>query len=102
YNIMATSKHFIGYHAGQGGIHAAATNVPDRELKEIFGKPFQSAISKGNLRSVMNQYGSVNGEPVAASKYLLQDLLRKEMGFDGLLVADYASMEELCTRMNAV
>ncbi|MGG4504094.1 glycoside hydrolase family 3 N-terminal domain-containing protein [Paenibacillus polymyxa] len=99
YNIMATSKHFIGYHAGQGGIHAAATNVPDRELQEIFGKPFQSAISKGNLRSVMNQYGSVNGEPVAASKYLLQDLLRKEMGFDGLLVADYASIEELFTRM---
>lgn len=99
YNVMATSKHFIGYHAGQGGIHAAATNIPDRELKEIFGKPFQAAISKGNLRSVMNQYGAVDGEPIAASKKLLQDLLRHEMGFNGLLVSDYASIEELYTRM---
>ena len=42
YNVMATSKHFVGYQAGQGGIHAAATNLPERELQEIFGKPFQA------------------------------------------------------------
>ncbi|MGM0168874.1 beta-glucosidase [Enterococcus sp. AZ135] len=100
YAIMATSKHFAGYQAGQGGIHAAATNIPERELQEIFAKPFQAAISKGNLRSVMNHYGAVDGEPVAGSKKLLQDLLRKEMGFDGLLVSDYASLEELYTRLS--
>lgn len=99
YNVMATSKHFVGYQAGQGGIHAAATNLPERELQEIFARPFQAAIAKGNLRSVMNHYGAVDGEPVAASKKLLQDLLRKEMGFDGLLVSDYASLEELHTRL---
>ncbi|OTO77393.1 MULTISPECIES: glycoside hydrolase family 3 N-terminal domain-containing protein [unclassified Enterococcus] len=99
YNVMATSKHFVGYQAGQGGIHAAATNLPERELQEIFAKPFQAAIAKGNLRSVMNHYGAVDGEPVAASKKLLQDLLRKEMGFNGLLVSDYASLEELHTRL---
>ncbi len=99
YNIMATSKHFIGYHAGQGGIHAAASNLTDRELQEIFGKPFQAAIRKSNLRSVMNQYGSIDGEPVTASKKILQKLLREEMGFQGLLVSDYASIEELYTRM---
>ncbi|MBS6193785.1 MAG: glycoside hydrolase family 3 C-terminal domain-containing protein [Enterococcus hirae] len=100
YKIMATSKHFIGYHAGQGGIHAAASNIPPRELQEIFGKPFQAAIAKGNLRSVMNQYGTVDNEPVTASKKILKDLLRKEMGFNGLLVSDYASIEELYTRMH--
>lgn len=99
YNIMATSKHFIGYHAGQGGIHAAASNLTDRELQEIFGKPFQAAIRKSNLRSVMNQYGTIDGEPVTASKKILQKLLREEMGFQGLLVSDYASIEELYTRM---
>lgn len=100
YNVMATSKHFVGYQAGQGGIHAAATNLPERELQEVFGKPFQAAISKGNLRSVMNHYGAVDGEPMAGSKRLLQDLLRKEMKFDGLLVSDYASLEELHSRMS--
>ncbi|WP_438780232.1 glycoside hydrolase family 3 N-terminal domain-containing protein [Enterococcus sp. DIV0187] len=99
YNVMATSKHFVGYQAGQGGIHAAATNLPERELQETFARPFQAAISKGNLRSVMNHYGAIDGEPVAGSKKLLQDLLRKEMGFDGLLVSDYASLEELYTRL---
>lgn len=100
YNVMATSKHFVGYQAGQGGIHAAATNIPERELLETFARPFQAAISKGNLRSVMNHYGAVDGEPVAASKKLLQDLLRKEMGFEGLVVSDYASLEELHTRLS--
>ena len=100
YNILATSKHFIGYHAGQGGIHAAASNIPTRELQEIFAKPFQAAIKNANLRSVTNQYGTVDGEPVTSSKKILRDLLRKEMGFDGLLVSDYASIEELYTRMN--
>ena len=99
YNVMATSKHFVGYQAGQGGIHAAATNLPERELQEIFAKPFQAAITKSNLRSVMNHYGAVDGEPMAGSKRLLQDLLRKEMKFDGLLVSDYASLEELYSRM---
>ncbi|WP_189372358.1 glycoside hydrolase family 3 N-terminal domain-containing protein [Enterococcus sp. OL5] len=99
YNVMATSKHFVGYQAGQGGIHAAATNLPERELQEIFGKPFQAAIAKSNLRSVMNHYGAVDGEPMAGSRRLLQELLRKEMKFDGLLVSDYASLEELHSRM---
>lgn len=100
YNVIATSKHFVGYQAGQGGIHAAATNIPTRELREIFGKPFQAAISKANLRSVMNHYGAVDGEPVAGSTNLLQELLRDEMKFDGLLVSDYASLEELHTRLD--
>lgn len=100
YNVIATSKHFVGYHTGQGGIHAAASNIPSRELQEIFVKPFQAAITKSNLRSVMNQYGTIDGEPVTSSKAILNDLLRKEMGFNGLLVSDYASIEELYTRMN--
>lgn len=99
YNVIATSKHFVGYHAGQGGIHAAASNIPPRELQEIFVKPFQAAITKSNLRSVMNQYGTIDGEPVTSSKKILNDLLRKEMGFNGLLVSDYASIQELYTRM---
>lgn len=97
-NTIAAAKHFVGYHAAQGGIHGATCHVTERELRERFCKPFQAAINDADLRSLMNQYGDIDGEPVAASARLLQDLLRREMGFDGLLVTDYASVMELVTR----
>lgn len=95
---IAAAKHFVGYHAVQGGIHGATCHVTERELRERFCKPFQAAINDADLRSLMNQYGDIDGEPVAASARLLQDLLRQKMGFDGLLVTDYASVMELVTR----
>lgn len=95
---IAAAKHFAAYHAVQGGIHGAGCHVTERELREMFCKPFQAAIADADLRSLMNQYGEIDGEPVAASRHLLQDILRNEMGFDGLLVSDYASIMELCTR----
>ncbi|MFH5810601.1 glycoside hydrolase family 3 N-terminal domain-containing protein [Companilactobacillus sp. FL22-1] len=100
HHTIATAKHFIGYHGGMAGIHAAQVEIPERELWETYAKPFNAAINQGNLISVMNAYSSVNGESVLTSKYLLQDKLRKEMNFNGLLVSDYASMEELVTRLH--
>lgn len=97
---VATAKHFIGYHGGLGGIHAAQVEIPNRELWEIYAKPFNAAINQGGLRSLMNAYSVVNGESVLTSKNILQNHLRKEMNFDGLLVSDYASMEELVTRLH--
>lgn len=99
YSVMATAKHFLGYHAGMGGIHAAASNITSRELRETFATPFQAAIKDGNLKSIMNQYGSIDGVPATASYELLQNLLRKEMDFTGILVSDYASIEELVSRV---
>jgi len=96
--VMATAKHFLGYMDSQGGIHAASCDIPERPLREIYAKPFQAAISQAGLKSVMNSYSSINGEPVAGSKRILTDLLRNEMGFDGLTVSDYTSISELMTR----
>lgn len=96
--LIATSKHFLGYHASQGGIHAATCDVPVRSLREIYAKPFQAAITKGKLKSVMNSYGVINGEPMAASKSIMTELLREEMGFDGLVISDYSSVGELYSR----
>lgn len=96
-NILATGKHFLGFMAGQGGIHGAQTQIPERELREVYAKPFQAAITEGNIGSVMNSYGAINGEPVAGSKRYLRGLLRDEMGFDGIVVSDYASIGQLAT-----
>ncbi len=96
--VMAAAKHFLGYMNSQGGIHAAPCDIPDRPLREIFAKPFQAAFTQGGLKSVMNCYSALNGEPVAGSKKILTDLLRNEMGFDGLIISDYTSIAELMKR----
>ena len=87
----SVAKHFLAFHNSQGGIHGTHSDTPPRLLREIYGKPFQAAIQEG-LRGVMPCYCSLNGEPVSASKEMLTDLLREEMGFDGLAVSDYGGV----------
>jgi beta-glucosidase len=96
--VLACAKHFLGYHGTQGGIHAAATNIPKRELREIYAKPFQAAMTEAQMKSIMNSYSSIDSEPIAGSRTFLTELLREEMGFAGLLVSDYTSIQELYTR----
>ncbi|MFC6260675.1 glycoside hydrolase family 3 N-terminal domain-containing protein [Levilactobacillus fujinensis] len=93
--VLATSKHFLGFQHGEGGIHSARTPIVPRELREVYAKPFQAAITDGGLGSVMNSYGEIDGDPVISSRKILTDLLRKEMKFDGYVVSDYMSMERL-------
>lgn len=88
----AVAKHFLGFHQGEGGIHGSHCEIPERTLREIFAKPFQAAISEGQLRGIMPCYGSINGEPVSASHAILIGLLRDEMGFDGITVSDYCAI----------
>ena len=85
------AKHFLAFHNSQGGIHGSHSDTPPRLLREVYAKPFQSAIREG-LRGVMPCYCSLDGEPVSASEELLTDLLREEMGFDGLCVSDYGAI----------
>ena len=88
----AVAKHFLGFHSSLGGIHGASVDAGERVMREIYGKPFQAAIRDGKLRGVMPCYCSVNGMPIHASKAYLTDLLRQEMGFDGVTVSDYGAI----------
>lgn len=92
----ATGKHFLGYGMSSGGLNMATCTIPPRELREVYAKPFQAAITEGGLRSVMNSYGTIDGEMVVGSRHILTDLLRGEMEFDGVVVSDYASIEHMC------
>lgn len=93
----AVAKHFLGSHHTEGGIHGAHCNIPDRLLVEVYGKPFQAAITLGGLRGVMPSYNSVGGEAMSASVRLLKTLLREQMGFDGMVVSDYGAVGNLHT-----
>ncbi|MCL3777428.1 glycoside hydrolase family 3 C-terminal domain-containing protein [Actinomyces sp. 186855] len=87
----AVAKHFLGFHASEGGIHGAHAPVTDRLLGEVYAKPFQAAINAG-LKGVMPCYNAVNGEVVSGSRRLLTGLLREQMGFEGTVVADYGAI----------
>ncbi|PAD28709.1 glycoside hydrolase family 3 N-terminal domain-containing protein [Paenibacillus sp. 7523-1] len=91
---IATAKHFLGYGLSEGGLNMSANPIPPRELREVYAKPFQAAITEANLASVMNSYGSIDGELIITSKHILDELLRDEMGFDGLTVSDYMSIDK--------
>ncbi len=85
----AAAKHFFGFHNSAGAIHGAHVDAGDRLLLEIYGKPFQAAITEAGLKGVMPCYGSVNGLPIHASRHYLNGILRGEMGFEGVTVSDY-------------
>jgi beta-glucosidase len=90
--VMATGKHFIGHSLSQGGQNCAPVHVGRRELYDIFLAPFQAAIRDAHLASMMNSYPELDGEVVATSRRILTDLLRGELGFDGVVVSDYEAV----------
>jgi len=97
HGVVATAKHFMGYGAGEGGLNWAPSQLPRRELLERFLPPFAAAIREAGLASVMNGYQEIDGIPCGASKWLLDDLLRGELGFEGTVVADYFTVVCLLT-----
>jgi beta-glucosidase len=87
--VAATGKHFLGYGLSEGGLNHAPAHIGARELREVFARPFEAAIREAGLASIMNAYNEIDGLPCGGSKAILEDLLRGELGFDGVVVADY-------------
>ena len=87
--VVATLKHFAGYGLSEGGLNWAPSHIPPRMLREVFLYPFKEAIKEGGALSVMNAYQEIDGIPCGASEELLRDILRKEWGFQGIVVSDY-------------
>ncbi len=86
------AKHYMGFHAGMGGIHGAECDISKRSLMEVYAKPFQAAITEAGLRGVMPCYDAINGEEVSCSEEMLTTILRNEMGMDGIAVSDYSAL----------
>lgn len=95
--VMATGKHFVGHSTPQGGLNCAPVHMGRHELYDLFLAPFQAVISEADLATLMNSYPELDGEVVAASRHILTELLRGELGFDGLVVSDYKAIPMLHT-----
>jgi len=93
--VVATLKHFVGYGLPEGGLNWAPAHIPPRLLREVYLYPFKEAIKEGRALSVMNAYHEIDGIPCGASTELLTGILRKEWGFEGVVVSDYYAVENL-------
>lgn len=93
--VIATAKHFLGYGLPEGGLNAAPVQLGQRQLREVYAEPFAAVIRDANLQAVMSGYSSVDGVPCTADAELLGQYLHDELGFDGMVVADYYGIEQL-------
>ena len=87
--VHATLKHFLGYSGSAAGRNHAPVHIGPREVADVFLPPFEMAILDGNARSVMNSYVDIDGIPMGANEDYLTGVLREQLGFTGVVVADY-------------
>ncbi|WP_436777575.1 glycoside hydrolase family 3 N-terminal domain-containing protein [Yinghuangia sp. YIM S09857] len=99
--VIATGKHFLGYAMSEAGLNMATVPMGARELREVYARPFAAAIQLGGLGSVMNSLADWDGVPAAADPRVFRGLLRDELGFDGTVVSDWLSIENLVTHHRA-
>lgn len=93
--IAACAKHFVGYGASEGGRDYNTTNIPENELRNIFLPPFKACLDAG-VASIMTSFGDFDGVPATGNEYLLDQILRQEWGFDGVVVSDWDAIHQLC------
>ncbi|GAB3113615.1 glycoside hydrolase family 3 protein [Aestuariicella hydrocarbonica] len=86
--VVATAKHFIGDGGTLGGIDRGNNLSPEQELFDLHGQGYVSALSAG-VQRVMASFNSWQGEKLHGSQYLLTEVLKNRMGFDGFVVGDW-------------
>ena len=92
--LLATAKHFVAYGAAQGGRDYDVADISERTLHEVYLPPFKAAVDAG-AQSIMASFNEIAGVPMHAHQPLIQDLLRGQWGWDGVLVSDYTGVMEL-------
>lgn len=97
--VASCMKHYLGYSGPRTGKDRTPAYIPEIELREYYLPSFREAVKAGSSTIMINS-GEINGEPVHASKYLLTDLLRKELGFQGMIVTDWEDIKRLYDRHN--
>jgi beta-glucosidase len=93
-SIAATAKHLAAYGASVAGRDYAEVEVSERSLHEVYLPPFKAAVSAG-VASIMPAFTDLDGIPLTAHVAILRGLVRKQWGFDGVIISDYNAVAEL-------
>lgn len=94
-SIAACAKHFAGYGAAEGGRDYNTTSITERQFRNIYLVPFEQAVKKANLATIMTAFNANDGIPSSGNEFLLKQVLRKEWNFKGFVVSDWASINEM-------
>jgi beta-glucosidase len=97
YSVASCMKHYIGYGSTTTGKDRTPSIIPERILRQYDLTIYEAAIKAG-AKSVMVSSGEINGTPVHASKHLITDILKNELGFTGVVVTDWKDIIYLYTR----
>lgn len=92
--ILAATKHFGAYGAPTGGRDYGSADISEQSLMEVYLPPFYAA-TKAGTGSMMTAFNDIAGVPSTANEYLIDDVLRAEWGFDGMIVSDWNAVAEL-------
>ncbi len=87
-SMLATAKHFAGYSETQGGRDASEADISRRKLRSWFTPPFERVAREGS-GTFMLGYHAIDGQPITVNRWLLEDVLRSEWGYKGILVTDW-------------
>lgn len=93
-SIAACLKHFVGYGATEGGRDYNTVELSEKTLRNVYFPAFQAGVDAGAM-TLMTSFNTIDGVPSTGNKWLLQDILRGEWGFDGMIVTDWNSSGEM-------
>lgn len=93
-SVLATAKHYIGDGATEGGKDQGDARVSDAQIRSLLLPPYVAALERG-AGSVMVSFSSISGEKMHGHQRLITDLLKGELKFGGLVVSDYAGVDQL-------
>ena len=96
-HILATAKHYVGYAENRRGINGGFSDISERRLREVYLPPFQAAVKEAQIGSIMPGHQDYNGVPCHMNSWLINDILRDEIGFDGYVVSDNSDVGRLHT-----
>lgn len=94
--VAACAKHYLAYGEATGGRDSYDTEITERKARELFLKPFKSAVDAGCM-TFMTAYGSIDGESLTVSRRYLTEILKEEFGFEGFLVTDWENFRSTVT-----
>lgn len=93
--LGCTAKHFVAYGTSEGGMNLGPSSVGYRELITSYLPPFARVISEGGVDAIMPSYNEIDGIPLTCSEQILGQLLRKRLGFEGVVFSDYEALDML-------
>ena len=94
----ACAKHYAVHSGLESNRHRFDAQVSERDLRETYLPAFKDLVTKAHVQEVMTAYNRFRGDPCAASKYLVQDILRGEWGYDGMVVSDCWAIPNFYTK----